>query len=140
MDRRRQSWRIHTVTLGAVLVVMGMYAFSPMDTMFTRTLALLGLEEVWGALMILAGLGLGFSANTTNKYLRWCGNLGGMLVCGWTFWLCRQFGPLTPTVAATGVICLGCLATMIRDALVGKRTRCMLRETGRWDGAERRGG
>jgi hypothetical protein len=136
-DRRRQPWRIHTMTLGAVLAVMGMYAFSPMDTSFTATLARMGLEEAWGVAMILGGLTLGVSAPMQRRYARWVGNMGGMMAAGWTFSLCWTAGILTPTVAACGVIAVGCAWAMLRDAFAGREYRCMVRQTGRWEVASR---
>lgn len=132
-DRRRSRLRIHTLTLGALLAVMGMYAFAPMDTLFTSVLAHQGLEETWGVAMIAAGVTLGVSSTMSGRYARWSGNVAAMMASGWTFSLCWTSGLLTPTVAACGVISIGCGATMIRDALAGQRYRCMLRETGRWD-------
>lgn len=125
------------MTLGAVLVVMGMYAFSPMDTTFTATLARMGLEESWGVAMIVGGLTLGLSSTVHHRYARWVGNMGGMLVSGWTFSLCWTAGMLTPTVAACGVIAVGCVIAMMRDAFAGREYRCMLRETGQWEVAGR---
>lgn len=133
IDRRRNGIRINTLTLGAVFFVMGLYAFSPLDTLFTATLARLEIEEMWGSFMIAAGALLAFSATGHRRYVRWLGNTAGMLMGGLTFWICWSEALLTPTGAAMGVIAVGCLASMIRDAFAGQNYRCWLRQTGQWE-------
>lgn len=133
MNDRRRTWRTHTLTLGAVLVAMGMYAFQSFDTRFTATLAQIGVEYVWGVLMVVSGLALGVTGGASNRFVRWLGNFSASLVCSWTFWLCWQFEVITPTAVACLVIAVGCAITMLRDALMGKRFRCVMRETGRWE-------
>lgn len=132
MDRRRARLRTHTFTLGFVLVVMGCYAFSPIDTLFTQTLARLGVEDLWGAVLLASGGLLALSAASSHKYMRWAGNAAGGFAGMWTFGLCISEGLFTPTVAACGVIGIGCIATMVRDALSGQKYRCMMRQTGQW--------
>lgn len=132
-ERRARRWRIHTMTLGAVLAAMGTYAFMPFDTLFTQTLARLELEHTWGVVMITCGGILAMSAGTTHRYGRWAGNLCGMIAGGWTWAICWAHGMLTPTVAACGVIAVGCAVTMARDAIHGKRVRCMMRRTQQWE-------
>ena len=132
-DRRQSQIRTHTVTLGAVLIVMGAYAFAPFDTMFTTELARQGIEPLWGVLMVTSGAGLAYGGTTRNRLLRWAGNAAGMFVTGWTVAVSWTGGIITPTLAACGVICLGCAATMMRDAIAGQNYRCMLKATGRWE-------
>ena len=132
-DRRKPGIRINTLTLGGVFIVMGMYAFSPFDTLFTATLARMGVEEMWGTFMLCAGTLLAISAGGHRRYLRWAANVSGMIMGGFTFWVCWVEAFLTPTAAAMGVIAVGCLASMVRDAIAGQNYRCWLRETGRWE-------
>ena len=132
-DRRQSQIRTHSVTLGAVLVIMGSYAFAPFDTRFTANLAQYEVESLWGLLMITSGAMLAYAGTTQNRYARWAGNSSAMMTCGWTIGLSYSGGILTPTLAACGVICLGCAVTMMRDAVAGKKYRCMLRATGQWE-------
>ena len=132
-DRSQGRWRTHTITLGAVLVVMGLYAFSPFDTLFTATLARLDLETAWGTVMVGSGSLLALTAGTTHRYMRWAGNMGGMLAGGWTWASCWNHMMLTPTVAACAVIAVGCAVTMLRDAVYGRRYRCQMRQTQQWE-------
>lgn len=132
-DRRQTQVRTHTVTLGVILVVMGSYAFAPFDTMFTASLAREQIEALWGTLMIGAGILLAYSGSTQTRFVRWAGNTSAMLTTGWTIALSWSGGIITPTLAACGVICFGCAATMIRDAISSKKYRCMLRATGQWE-------
>lgn len=132
-DRRQPQVRTHTVTLGAVLIVMGAYAFAPFDTLFTQVLAKERVEELWGTLMISAGGLLVYTGATQSRLMRWAGNTSAMFVTGWTVVMCWQGSILTPTLAACGVICVGCAVTMMRDAANSRKYRCMLRSTGQWE-------
>lgn len=133
-DRRQSQIRSHTVTLGAVLMIMGSYAFAPSDTMFTANLARNGIEGLWGILMIGSGALLTYAGTPAHRFVRWAGNAAGMTVCGWTVVISWTGGILTPTLAACAVICVGCGFTLIRDALAGQKYRCMLKSTGQWEG------
>ena len=132
-DRRGHRVHIHALTIAGMLICMGLYAFGPIDTWFTAALARMGVEYAWGYCMVGAGVLLSLSAVLPHRRLRWAGHFAAMMASGWTFWLMWPTGVLTPTIAACGVIAIGCGASMIRNALDGKRTRCVLRETGRWE-------
>lgn len=129
MDRRRHSIRVHTITLGIVLSSLGFYAFSPLDTLFVRTLTKLGMEHEWGTVLVIAGALLSYSGVSRNRYVQWSGNFTASLVCGWTVMLFWLYGAITPTVSACGVIAFGCLFQMIRDACAGRQFRRVKAQT-----------
>ena len=136
-DRRQSRIHIHALTIAGVLICMGLYAFGPIDTWFTASLARMGIEHAWGWLMIGSGLLLSAAAVVPNRQLRWAGHAVAMFASAWTFWLMWPTGVMTPTVSGCGVIAIVCASWMLRDALDGKRFRCMLRETGRWEAYDR---
>lgn len=122
-DRRKPPMQLNTLTLGMVVVCLGLFAFLPMDTSFFPQLENLGVGDEWG--FMLMGSGTMFSASCigSRPLLRWLANAAVIVVCAWTFILFVTAGVLTPMVAACGVIACGTAAGLVKNAFSGKRMR-----------------
>ena len=135
IDRRRSEFRTDSATLGAILVVMGWFAspWQPDDTLFTRVLSAHGLEHVWGIVMMLTG-GAKIVVSLVIKprpsilpywdRIKVTTTLLLVFVSSWTFLHFVEAALYTPTVLALGVIAIGALATLIRDATTRRGLRC----------------
>lgn len=123
-DRRKDSPRSGMATIGALIIMMGFYVFGPQETLFTNTLARLGIEYFWGSLMIAVGLIHMTSAFMPHiRLFNWFAHTVTSIVTAWTFFLMTSMGTNTPTINACLVIAIGSAITMLKDALEGVKIR-----------------
>ncbi len=123
-DRRRSSPRSGMTTVGALVMMLGLYVFGPQETLFTNALAKLGIETFWGVLMIVSGaIHVSASLMPSHRLFNWFAHTLTSMVTAWTFFLMFSIGVSTPTINACLIIALGSLYTMIKDALEGVRMR-----------------
>lgn len=103
-DRRRTvQWGVLAVAV--FMLVLGRFAlFSPIDTLFSQSLARMGLQDSWGVVMIASGVCLAASTITPWRLFQVLSyGVSGLVLC-WTYILVGWVGKIsTPTVDA----CLG---------------------------------
>jgi hypothetical protein len=115
--------------------VMGWFAspWQPDDTLFTRVLSQQGLEHVWGIVMMLTGgakIVVSLVMQPRPSILPYWDRIKVtttlllVFVSSWTFLHFFEANIFTPTMLALGVIGVGALATLIRDATTKKALRC----------------
>ncbi|MEK9809112.1 MAG: hypothetical protein VW362_01595 [Candidatus Nanopelagicales bacterium] len=127
MDRRRQDIKTDALIVAGILLTMGWYAspWQPIDTLFTQSLARLGLETTWALLFSIAGTLRAYVAIMRGKAPRWAcfvANWFSALIGLWTGLLFIH-GPTTPTIMACWVIGVGSLVSLFRDARQQQKMR-----------------
>jgi len=127
-DRRCNEIRPDSIAVAGILLTFGWYAspYNPIDTLFTQTLARLGLETFWSVLFVVAGFLKMTSAIwccSCPLWISFSANWLTAMACLWTGFMFWKMGPITPTTAACWVIGACAVLALYRNARQKQRLR-----------------
>lgn len=125
-DRRRRQIRPSMIMIGLILIMFGLYVWSPSESQFANAIARLDIKTEWATLLLLTGGIQIYCACVRSFKSLWLAHASGAMVGCWGFILMMSQGVMVPTAYTLGII--GGVSTwvMVRDAITSVKVRRLI--------------
>lgn len=114
------------VMIGLILIMFGLYVWSPRESQFTNALILLNMETEWALMLTLTGGIHIYCACVRSCKSLWLAHASCSMVGCWGFILMMSQGVMVPTAYTLGIIGAVSLWTMVRDAITSVKVRRLI--------------